>query len=137
MAETKTKPTEVSVDAFLAGIDARRRHEANAVMMVMQRVTGEPPVMWGPSIIGFGRYRYRYESGREGEMARVSFSPRKPQLVFYGLISSPGAEERLARLGKHSTGKGCLYVKRLADVDLGVLEELVRGGYETRKQDEV
>lgn len=93
--------------------------------------------MWGPSIIGFGCYRYRYESGREGEMARVGFSPRKPQLVFYGLPFSDEGDERLSRLGKHSTGKGCLYIKRLTDVDMPVLEELVRAGFDKGKRDEI
>lgn len=135
MAENKTRATGSPVAAFLDQVQPpARAEEGRAICALMERVTGEPATMWGPSIIGFGRYRYRYESGREGEMARVGFSPRKPQLVFYGL---PLDEAKLARLGKHSTGKGCLYVKKLSDVDLGVVEELVRAGFERRKADEI
>jgi hypothetical protein len=138
MVDNKTGQTEDDVGAFLDGVEpAQRRDEARIVIAMMQRVAAQAPAMWGPSIIGFGRNRYRYESGREGEMARISFSPRKAQLVFYGLISVPGVEERLARLGKHNTGKGCLYVKKLTDIDLGALEDLARLSYETRKADEI
>lgn len=138
MAENKTQATEADVAAFLQQVEpAQRRDEARSLVDMIGRVTGEPAIMWGPSIIGFGRYRYRYESGREGEMARVSFSPRKPQLVFYGLTSAAGAEDELGKLGKHTTGKGCLYLKKLSDVDLSVLEKLVRLGYSAKKPDEV
>jgi hypothetical protein len=127
MAETKTKPTTVSVDQFIEGVEpAQRREDARVVDAMMRRVTGEAPKMWGPSIIGYGQYHYRYDSGHEGDMCRLGFSPRKPQLVLY-LMNGAGTDtELLAKLGKHSTGKSCLYIKKLADVDLGVLEELAR-----------
>ena len=127
MAEIKTKPTEVTVDDFIAAVENPvRREEAKAVCAMMERITGEPPVMWGPSIIGFGSYRYRYDSGHEGTMCRLGFSPRKAQLVLYILTEDPEQNERLARLGKHKTGKSCLYINKLADVDMVVLEEMTR-----------
>jgi hypothetical protein len=91
----------------------------------MQGATGDKPEMWGPSIIGFGTYHYTYESGREGDMPIIGFSPRKPAFVLYNAMSGPDAEKLLAKLGKHTTGKGCLYIKKLADVDQEVLKELV------------
>jgi hypothetical protein len=124
MAENKTKPTGVSVDAFLDGIaDPQRRADAHRVRALMERLSGEPAAMWGPSIVGFGSYHYKYESGREGDACRIGFSPRAKELVLYGLgvARQPTLMERL---GKHKTGKGCLYIKRLSDVDEGVLEEL-------------
>jgi hypothetical protein len=128
MAETKTKPTEVSVDAFIdAVVDPVRREDAKSVRAMMERVTGEPARMWGPSIIGFGSYHYRYDSGHEGDACRLGFSPRKAELVLYVLTGAPEQDAQLARLGKHRTGKACLYVKKLADVDMAVLEELTRG----------
>lgn len=127
MAELKTKPTGTSVAGFIeAAPDPVRREDAKALAALMAQVTGEEPRMWGPSIIGYGSYRYRYESGREGEMCRLGFSPRKAELVLYVLNGSPEQEAQLARLGKHRTGKGCLYIKKLADVDMAVLETLVR-----------
>ena len=123
--ENKTQPTATSVEAFIAAVpDARRRAEAEAVDAIMQRVSGEEPQMWGPSIIGYGTYHYRYDSGREGDMCRIGFSPRKAQLVVYIVDGFPGHAELLARLGKHKTGKSCLYLTRLDGVDLAVLEEL-------------
>ena len=125
MADNKTKPTGVSVDAFLAGIaDPERRADAHQVRALMERLSGEPAAMWGPSIVGFGSYHYKYESGREGDSCRIGFSPRARELVLYGLgvARRPAAMERL---GKHKTGKACLYIKRLADVDEAALEQLV------------
>ncbi|HVJ02746.1 MAG TPA: DUF1801 domain-containing protein [Sphingomonas sp.] len=127
MAGTKTRPTATSAAEFIDAVpDANRREDARAVLAMMERLSGEPATMWGPSIVGFGSYHYRYESGHEGDACRIGFSPRKAELVLY--VLSGGAEEAalLARLGKHRTGKSCLYVKKLADVDLGVLEELLR-----------
>lgn len=127
MAETRTRPTPVSVDDFIAAVEPPQRQEdARAVDAMMRRVTGETPRMWGPSIIGYGHYHYRNDSGYEGDMCRLGFSPRKPQLVLYVLTGDDAEAELLARLGKHSTGKSCLYIKKLADVDLGVLEEMTR-----------
>lgn len=126
MSDNKTKPTKVSVDAFLDNVpDAGKRADALVLIDMMQRATGEKPVMWGPSIIGFGSYHYRYESGREGDSPVVGFSPRKAALVLYIVTGFTGAEPLLAKLGKHTTGKSCLYIKRLADVDQRVLRKLV------------
>lgn len=126
MAANKTKPTEIAVAAFLAGMPDQRKHaDALALIELMRDVTGEKPRMWGPSIIGFGSYHYRYDSGHEGDSPIVGFSPRKAALVVYILTGFRGAEAMLSRLGKHTTGKSCLYVKCLADIDMGVLRELV------------
>ena len=126
MAENKTKPTKVSVASFIAALtDETRRADAKALVKLMQAAAGEKPQMWGPSIIGFGSVHYRYDSGREGDMPLIGFSPRKGANVLYGVAGCSGAKAMLAKLGKHTTGKGCLYIKRLADVDLGVLESMV------------
>ncbi|MGY0008070.1 DUF1801 domain-containing protein [Micromonospora sp. I033] len=122
-----TVPTDASVDDFLAAVpDDRRRADAERLCALLREVTGEPPVMWGPSIVGFGSYHYVYASGHTGDWPLVGFSPRKQQLVLY-LVG--GFEERypsvLARLGPHKTGKGCLYLKRLDAVDESALRELV------------
>ena len=127
MAETKTKPTPLSVDDFLAGVEnPERRADGEAVRAMMTRITGEEPKMWGPSIIGFGSYDYKYDTGHGGTMCRLGFSPRKAELVLYVLTESQEQAALLARLGKHKTGKSCLYIKRLSDVDQDVLEELTR-----------
>jgi hypothetical protein len=129
MAEIRTKPTEVSVDAFLDGVEHPvRRADGKAVRAMMERVTGEPAVMWGPSIVGFGSYHYRYASGHEGDMPRVGFSPRSANLVLY-VGGFPQYEALLAKLGKYKVSKACLYLGRLGDVDLAVLEEIVRLTY--------
>jgi hypothetical protein len=126
MAENKTQATDASVDAFLAKVEPeQRRVDGRMLVDTMTRITGEPPVLWGPSIIGFGTEHYRYESGREGDMCQIGFSPRKAQLVLYLVASMPGHDALLAKLGKHSTGKSCLYIRQLADVDMAVLEELI------------
>jgi Domain of unknown function (DU1801) len=126
MAETKTKPTTVSVTAFINAItDQTMRADAKALVKLMQSTTGEKPKMWGPSIIGFGSHHYVYENGREGTMPLACFSPRKAAIVLYSLIGFKHSAALLAKLGKHTTGKGCLYVKKLADVDSKVLESLV------------
>ena len=132
--ELKTKATEVSVADYIAAIpEAARRADAAAIDALYRRVTGLEPKMWGPSIIGYGSYDYKYESGREGTSCRAGFSPRKGAHVLYGLgwlTEVPAAAGLLAQLGKHSTGKGCLYVKRLADVDLTALEALAALSWE-------
>lgn len=118
----------MSVEDFLTAVEpAQRQADARAICELMGRITGRPPVMWGPSIVGFGKYRYRYESGREGEACLTGFSPRKAALVLYLMSGFSGEAGLMARLGKHTTGKSCLYVKKLADIDLAVLEELVAG----------
>lgn len=128
MAELKTAPTKASVAKFVAAVeDEARRADCAVLMEMMERVTGATPVMWGPSIVGFGSYHYRYASGREGDWMLAGFSPRKRDLTVYVMAGFQGKEKLLARLGRHKTSAGgCLYLKRLADVDLAVLEELVR-----------
>jgi hypothetical protein len=126
MAENKTRETAASVDEFLDAVpDPGRREDAKAVRAMMERASGEPARMWGPSIVGFGRYRYRYDSGREGEMGRVGFSPRGRELVLYIVDGFPRHSALVERLGKCWTGKSCLYIRRLADVDPSVLEALI------------
>ena len=135
MAGNKTQETDKDVGAFLSSVpDARRREDARALAALMERATGEPAHMWGSSIIGFGRYRYRYESGREGEAAPVGFSPRAKELVLYLAAHSERTPELLARLGKHKEGKSCVYVKSLGDVDQAVLAELVADAYRAVKE---
>ena len=135
MAENKMKQTTQDVGAFLDAVpDPKRREDGKALCALMERVTGEPPKMWGPSIVGFGHYRYRYESGREGEAGVAGFSPRAKELVVYFPADPPNKEELLARLGKHKIGKSCLYIKKLDDVDMGVLEEMVAGAARAIKE---
>ena len=132
MAETTTVETGGDVDAFLAGVEPEgRRRDALALRALMERVTGQPARMWGPSIVGFGRYHYRYPSGREGEMAAASFSPRKAATSVYVVDGFDAYADDLARLGPHTVGASCLYLKRLDDVDLRVLEDIVRRSYAT------
>lgn len=126
MAENKTTPTQASVSAFVDGLtETARQSDAKALVELMEKATGEKPKMWGPSIIGFGSLHYKYESGREGDTVLVGFSPRKAALVLYGVTSSDGASTLLSKLGKHTTGKGCLYIKKLSDVDPKILEQLI------------
>lgn len=126
-ADNKTQATAAIVADFIAQVaDERQRADALELVALMQRLSGEPATMWGPSIVGFGSYHYRYDSGREGRMCRIGFSPRKGQTVLYLLDGFDGHAELLARLGKHKTGKSCLYVKRLADIDTSVLEDMCR-----------
>ncbi len=137
-AELKTKATQVSIADFLAGLpDDRRRAEATVLDALHRRATGCDPKMWGPSIIGYGSYHYKYESGREGTMCRAGFSPRKAALTIYLMGNycdrQSEVDDLFARLGKHTTGKGCLYIKRLTDVDTKVLERLVEISWEVMK----
>jgi hypothetical protein len=126
MAENKTKPAQASVTAFVNAVaDETKRADAKTLIKMMQSATGEKPKMWGPTIIGFGSYHYVYESGREGDMPMIGFSPRRPALVLYGAAGFAGAETLLAKLGKYTTGKGCLYIKKLVDVDQKVLETMI------------
>jgi hypothetical protein len=128
MAENKTRPTEANVRDYLSAIaDDARRKDCEALAKLVHKASGHPPRMWGPSIVGFGSYHYVYASGREGDMCLVGFSSRKGDITMYGLRAAANADRLLARLGKHKSGKGCVYIKRLADVDLGVLEKLVSG----------
>jgi hypothetical protein len=128
-------PTEASVAEFLARVpDERRREDAHRLCDMMQEITGEPPAMWGSGIIGFGSYHYRYPSGHEGHSALASFAPRSQHLVIYLVGEFTGRYQSvLARLGPHKTGKGCLYLKRLDDVDQGALRELIARSVRVRK----
>lgn len=126
MAETKTSPTAVSVDAFLDAVPHPvRRADGVAIRAMMERVTGEPATMWGPSIVGFGSYHYRYATGHEGDAPRMGFSPRSANLTLY-VGGFPEYEALLAKLGKHRSSKACLYINKLADVDAHVLEDIAR-----------
>ena len=126
MAELKTRPTGASVEDFLASVEHEtRRTDAQAVLDLMQRVTGEAPVMWGASIVGFGTYRYTNTQGKDFEWFLTGFSPRKANLVCYIMPGYGAFDEVMERLGKHKTGKACLYINKLADIDVAVLEELV------------
>ena len=126
MTANKTVPNEMSVAAFIDGLTDEIRHaDARVLIKLMKDATGEEPRMWGPAIIGFGSYHYRYESGREGDMMLVGFSPRKAATVLYGLRGASDSESLLTHLGKFKTEKGCLYIKKLADVDQKVLKDLI------------
>ena len=126
MAEAKTKLSEASIDEYIASrASEQQAADCKALMAMLQRVTNEAPKMWGPSIVGYGRYSYKYESGRTGESCITGFAIRGRDLVIYLVAESPEQLSLLARLGKHKIGKACLYLKRLADVDVEVLEALV------------
>lgn len=128
-AANKTRPAAGDPAAFLAGIESSaRREDGLALLDFFKQVTGLPPVLWGGSIIGFGRYHYRYDSGREGDYFMTGFSPRKAALSIYILPGYQDLADERARLGKHKAGKSCLYVNRLADIDLDVLAEMMRKG---------
>ncbi|MEM6625580.1 MAG: DUF1801 domain-containing protein [Pseudomonadota bacterium] len=139
-AVLKTSATNADVQAFLNSIEPdRRREDGLKLLDFMNRVTGLAPKMWGPSMVGYGRYAYKYESGREGEYFLTGFSPRKSSLTVYVMPGYRDLAEPLSRLGKHKLGKSCLYINKLADVEMDVLEEIVREGvtymranYETR-----
>jgi hypothetical protein len=127
MAENKTRPTKQSVAKFLNGIeDEQKRRDAKRIDKLFRRVTGVKPTMWGPSIVGYGTYHYKYDSGREGDFMRLGFSPRKQNFSLYIMPGFKKYDTLLEELGKHKTGVSCLYVKRLDDIDFGVLENLAR-----------
>ncbi len=126
MAENKTKPTEASVAAYLDAIDDEvRRKDCTALAKLMAKATKVKPKMWGSSIVGFGTHKYKYESGREGETCLIGFSSRKGDISIYGTGSAPLRERLLSKLGKHKTGKGCLYIGKLQDIDVDVLGQLI------------
>lgn len=125
-ADLKTKPTAASVEAFIARVpNAQRRKDAETVVKLLRRATGLQPKMWGPSIIGFGAYRYNYESGREGDMCMTGFSPRASALVLYVVGGVPKTDPLWTMLGKHRLGVSCLYINKLSDVNLTVLEKII------------
>lgn len=134
MAEMKTKKNDASVEAFLAGLsDPSRRADCETVIAIMKSVTGKEPKMWGNSIVGFGEYHYKYESGREGDMCLAGFSPRKQNLTVY-LTGMKDYGELLKKLGKHKTGGGCLYIKEIADVNRSILMELIKASVNKLKK---
>lgn len=127
MAELKTQPTDANVEDFLNTVESATKHQdAFIIFNLMKEVTGEEAQMWGASIVGFGRYPYKYASGREAEWMLTGFSPRKQNLTIYIMAGFEQYEALLARLGKHSTGSSCLYIKKLQDINLDVLRELVK-----------
>ena len=126
MTEAKTKPTEASVAAFLNTVDEKRLADCVAVVAMMEKITKVPPKMWGTAIIGSGTYTYKYESGKVGDWPVVGFSPRKQNLVLYIMPGFDDYADLLASLGKHSVGKSCLYIKQLSDIDVKVLEKLIK-----------
>lgn len=133
--QNKTRPTKASVATFIDSVENEtRRRDARTVLAMMKKITGEPPKMWGPSIIGFGEYHYKYESGREGDFLLVGFSPRKANLVLYVLGSLSENDPLLAKLGKFKRGRACLYVNNLDDIDLKVLEKLIDKSYKMTKK---
>jgi hypothetical protein len=135
MTELKTKVTEQTVDGFLGKIDSETvRDDCKMIIKLMKKVTGKPPKMWGTSIVGFDQYHYKYDSGHEGDMCVVGFSPRKANLSLYVSLGAPGQEQLLKKLGKHKAAKGCLYVKKLEDIDLEVLESIIRNCVEHVKK---
>ncbi len=133
MSTLKTQKTDASVEGFIDAIDdPRRKADCKALVELMQRATGQPPAMWGANIIGFGDYHYRYDSGREGDWFLAGLSPRKQNLALYITSGFEGYEDLISRLGKHKTGRSCLHINKLVDVDLEVLEELVRLSVDAR-----
>lgn len=133
MAENKTKPTDHNVEQFLTAIeDDQKREDSFSLLELMKQVTGMEPQMWGTSIVGFGLFHYKYESGREGDMVMAGFSPRKQNLTIYNMgymFQGAEKEDLFTKLGKHTSGKGCLYIKRLSDVDLSTLKLLIEQSF--------
>ena len=128
MAENKTKATSASVEDYIAAIaDDARREDCRVLVKLMTKVTKHPPAMWGTGIVGFGSYHYKYESGREGDSCLVGFASRKSDISVYLMCSDSHQTELLAHLGKHKMGKGCLYLRRLSDIDSKILEQLISG----------
>jgi Domain of unknown function (DU1801) len=135
MAENKTTPNDQDVEQFLNSLaDERKRKDSFTILEVMKQVTGKEPRMWGSSIVGFGSYHYKYESGREGDMILAGYSPRKQNLTLYNMGGFERYDDLLKKLGKHTTGKGCLYIKRLNDVDLPTLKSLIEESVKYFKQ---
>ena len=133
-AELKTKVNDASVAAFLKKVgDEQKRKDSFEILKIMQQVTKEKPKMWGPSIIGFGSYHYKYESGHEGDSPLIAFSPRKQNITLYVLLGAEHENPLLKKLGKHTTSKWCLYIKKLSDVDINVLKDLITKSFQTSK----
>ena len=137
MSELKTKKNDASVEDFLRSVeDEKKRKDAFAILDMMNAITGEEPKMWGTSIVGFGSYHYKYASGQEGDWMLIGFSPRKQALTLYLMSGLGKHQDQLDRLGKHKTGKGCLYIKKLEDVDQEVLKDMIRRSVSEKKMGE-
>ena len=135
MAETKTKPTKVPVSDFIDKVDSEQvRNDCRTLIKMMKKITGSPPKMWGPSIVGFGKYHYKYASGHEGDAPLAGFSPRKGNLTVYMATDFPNRESLLKKLGKCKTSKVCIYVKKLEDIDMVVLEKIVKASLDVTKK---
>lgn len=135
MSDLKTKANQQSVIAYLNTIEPQKRREDSfAILALMQEVSGEEPQMWGDKIVGFGRYHYKYASGREGDWFLAGFAPRKQNLTLYIMSGFDGYDELMGKLGKHSTGKSCLYIKKLEDVDQAILRQLIAQSIANMKQ---
>lgn len=135
MSDMKTKPTKKSVKEFLATVEhPTRRADSLELLRMMEDITKEKPTMWGPSIVGFGSYHYKYQSGREGDWPKTGFSPRKQNLSIYIMPGFEDYKDLLDKLGKHKIGKSCLYINKLADVDTGVLKKIITKSYKHMSQ---
>jgi hypothetical protein len=137
MSDNKTTPNDQDVEEFLNAIeDERKRKDSFTILELMKQASGMEPKMWGSSIVGFGSYHYKYESGREGDAILAGFSPRKQNLTLYGMGGFEQFDDMLNKLGKHTTGKGCLYIKRLDDVDLPTLKSLIEQSFKNKTKAE-
>ena len=135
MAELKTKPNNQSVEDFIDSVEPEwKRDDAREVLQLLKKITGQEPVMWGDSIVGFGNYRYKYKTGREGDWFLAGFSPRKTSMTIYMMGGFDGQEDLLQKLGKHKKSVGCLYVKKMADIDIKVLEQMTKLSIEKLKK---
>jgi len=134
MAKNKTLPTAKSVDAFIAAIeDEQKRDDSYELIKILKGITADEPLLWGPSIIGFGNYHYKYETGREGDMPLAAFSPRKNAIVLY-ILGFDKKEAMLEKLGKHKSSKGCVYIKRLSDINVDVLKKMIVASIKNTKK---
>ena len=135
MVDNKTKPTGASVNEFLNAVEhPTRKSDGLELLKIMKEITKEKPKMWGPSIVGFGKYHYKYESGREGDMPKIGFSPRKQSLTVYIMPGFEEYDDLLGKLGKHKIGKSCLYINKLADVDMDILRKIIMKSYKHMSQ---
>lgn len=135
MSDLKTTPNELSVDDFIDAIESeQKRDDSRALLKIMKEITGDAPTMWGTSIIGFGKYHFRYESGREGDWMVAGFSPRKQNLTIYMMGGFENQSDLLTKIGKVKSSVGCLYVKKLVDIDLQILKEMIRLSVDTVKK---
>lgn len=135
MVDTKTKPTKVKVEDFLRGIiPEERKRDGFTILRMMQKATNLPAYMWGPSIVGFGQYHYKYESGHEGDAPLIGFSPRKNALTLYVMFNFEGSKDLFGSLGKYTKSKACLYIKRLSDIDMNVLQKIIERSFQEAKR---